>query len=294
MPPTVWREIARRNPALEAARPVGDNARRVAGTDGAIGIFDSGVGGLTVLHALLGVLPREDLVYLGDTGRYPYGTKSAETVTRYSIENVEFLVARGIKLLVVACNTASAVALRALEERFALPIVGVIEPGARAAVARTRSGRVGVIGTEGTIASGEYTRRRSAASVPGSRSTRVRARSSCRSRRRAGSRADPARRRGDVSREPREERHRHARARLHALSPPEAGDRRGDGRRRRARRLGGGDGARVATVVEERGLARRDGAGSTSFFVTDVPDRFIHVGQRFLGARVHSAVRVER
>src|SRR5436309_1442082 len=122
----------------------------------AIGIFDSGVGGLTVLHALLEALPHEDLVYLGDTGRYPYGTKSAETVTRYSVENVDFLIARGIKLLVVACNTASSVALAA------------------------------------------------------------------------------------------------------------------------------------------RGLARRQGAGSTSFFVTDVPDRFIRIGQRFLGARLESAVRIER
>src|SRR5262245_63172308 len=88
--------------------------------DGAIGIFDSGVGGLTVLHALLEVLPGEHLLYLGDTGRYPYGTKSAETVTRYSIENVEFLVAKGVKLLVVACNTASAVALDALAARFSV------------------------------------------------------------------------------------------------------------------------------------------------------------------------------
>src|SRR2546422_380521 len=84
----------------------------------AIGIFDSGVGGLTVLHALLEALPQEDLVYLGDTGRYPYGTKSAETVTRYSIENVDFLIAKGIKLLVVACNTASSVALAALAARY--------------------------------------------------------------------------------------------------------------------------------------------------------------------------------
>src|SRR5213593_1632850 len=126
--------------------------------DGAIGIFDSGVGGLTVLHALLEALPGEHLLYLGDTGRHPYGTKSAETVTRYSIENVEFLVAKGIKMLVVACNTASAVALDALEARFPLPVVGVIEPGARAAVARTENGRVGVIGTEATIASGAYTK----------------------------------------------------------------------------------------------------------------------------------------
>src|SRR5437763_7547901 len=106
---------------------------------GAIGIFASGVGGLTVLHALLEALPREHLVYLGDTGRYPYGTKSAETVTRYSIENVEFLVGKGIKMLVVACNTASAVALDVLRQRFPLPVVGVIEPGAREAAARTQS-----------------------------------------------------------------------------------------------------------------------------------------------------------
>src|SRR5438128_5438897 len=125
--------------------------------EGAIGIFDSGVGGLTVLHAMLGALPHEDLVYLGDTGRYPYGTKSAETVTRYSIENVDFLIAKGIKLLVVACNTASSVALEALAARYPVPVVGVIEPGARAAAARTRNGRVGVIGTEATIASGAYT-----------------------------------------------------------------------------------------------------------------------------------------
>src|SRR5438445_2302076 len=128
----------------------------MAASDGAIGIFDSGVGGLTVLHALLEALPHEDLVYLGDTGRYPYGTKSAETVTRYSIENVDFLVAKGVKLLVVACNTASAVALDTLQARFAVPIVGVIEPGARAAAERTRNGRVGVIGPEATIASGAY------------------------------------------------------------------------------------------------------------------------------------------
>src|SRR5437870_8169627 len=129
----------------------------MAASDGAIGIFDSGVGGLTVLHALLAPLPREDLGYLGDTGRYPYGTKSAETVTRYSIENVDFLIAKGIKLLVVACNTASSVALAALAARYPVPVVGVIEPGARAAAARTRNGRVGVIGTEATIASGAYT-----------------------------------------------------------------------------------------------------------------------------------------
>jgi glutamate racemase len=128
------------------------------GAEDAIGIFDSGVGGLTVVHALLAALPGEHLIYLGDTGRYPYGTKSAETVTRYSVENADFLAGRGIKLLVVACNTASAVALPALESRYEVPVVGVILPGARAAVARTQNRRVGVIATEGTIASGAYQR----------------------------------------------------------------------------------------------------------------------------------------
>src|SRR5437763_275490 len=127
------------------------------GAGDAIGIFDSGVGGLTVLHALAETLPAERLFYLGDAGRHPYGTKSGETVARYSLENAEFLLEKGIKLLVVACNTASAVALDALRERCAVPVVGVIEPGARAAAARTRNQRVGVIGTDATIASGAYT-----------------------------------------------------------------------------------------------------------------------------------------
>jgi glutamate racemase len=124
--------------------------------DGAIGVFDSGVGGLTVLHEIVKALPHEEEIYFGDTGRYPYGTKSAETITRFSLENVEFLAGRGIKLLVVACNSVSAVALDAIRARFPIPVIGVIEPGARAAAARTRSGRVGVIGTEATIASGAY------------------------------------------------------------------------------------------------------------------------------------------
>src|SRR5205823_929073 len=136
--------------------------------------------------------------------------KSAETVTRYSIENVDFLIAKGVKLLVVACNTASSVALDALAARYPVPVIGVIEPGARAAAARTRNGRVGVIGTEGTIASAEET----------------------------------------------------ARA--------------------------------VAELLGGQGLERQRGAGSASFFVTDVPDRFVRIGQRFLGARLESAVRIER
>ncbi len=121
-----------------------------------LGIFDSGVGGLTVQRAILERLPWVDTIYLGDTARVPYGSKSPEVVTQYSLRNARFLVARGIDLLVVACNTASAVALPALRTALAVPVLGVVDPGARAAVRATRSGRIGVIGTASTIASGAY------------------------------------------------------------------------------------------------------------------------------------------
>jgi glutamate racemase len=124
----------------------------------AIGIFDSGVGGLTVLRELRHQLPQEELVYLGDTARVPYGTKSPQTVGRYAREAARFLVGQRVKLLVVACNTASAVALDDLATLHRLPVVGVIEPGARRALEVTRNGRVGVIGTEGTIRSRAYER----------------------------------------------------------------------------------------------------------------------------------------
>lgn len=123
-----------------------------------IGIFDSGVGGLTVLREIMQALPQEDTLYFGDTARVPYGTKSPETVTRYAGEIASFLIRRDIKLLVVACNTVSAVALPALKRQLSIPVVGVIEPGARRAVEVTRSGRIGVIGTAGTIRSSAYTR----------------------------------------------------------------------------------------------------------------------------------------
>ena len=122
----------------------------------AIGIFDSGVGGLTVLKEIIKVLPQEDTIYLGDTARVPYGAKSPETVTRYARQIATFLAGRDIKMLVVACNTASAVSLDCLKDEFPIPVVGVIEPGARRAVSVTRSGKVGVIGTEGTIRSSAY------------------------------------------------------------------------------------------------------------------------------------------
>jgi len=121
-----------------------------------IGIFDSGVGGLTVLRQLLQHLPGERMVYLGDTARLPYGIKSRETVIRYSLNNASFLLEQGVKCLVVACNTASALALDLLAERFRVPIIGVILPGARKAAAVTQTRRVGVIGTMATVSSGAY------------------------------------------------------------------------------------------------------------------------------------------
>ena len=122
-----------------------------------VGVFDSGVGGLTVLRALVSALPHEDFLYLGDTARLPYGTKSPQTVARYSVRAAEALVDRGIKALVVACNTASASALPALRERFPeLPVIGVIEPGARAACDASVSGRIAVLATEGTVKGGAY------------------------------------------------------------------------------------------------------------------------------------------
>jgi len=123
-----------------------------------IGVFDSGVGGLTVFRALERALPAESLIYLGDTARVPYGTKSVETVERYATEATRFLKQRGVKLLVVACNSASAVALPAVEAEAGLPVLGVIEPGAQRAVACSNSGRIGVIGTRATVDSGAYTR----------------------------------------------------------------------------------------------------------------------------------------
>ncbi len=124
----------------------------------AIGIFDSGIGGLTVLKELMAALPLENTIYLGDTARVPYGIRSPETVTRYSFENTQFLLSQEIKMLVVACNTASAISLDAVKKEFPLPVIGVLEPGARAAVAATRTKKIGIIGTEATIGSGAYER----------------------------------------------------------------------------------------------------------------------------------------
>lgn len=123
-----------------------------------IGIFDSGLGGLTVCAAIESSLPGENLIYLGDTARVPYGVKSPDTVTRYSEEICDFLIAKGVKAIVVACNTASALALPRLKGRYSIPLLGVLEPGVEAALISHRGGKVGVIGTEATIRSESYPR----------------------------------------------------------------------------------------------------------------------------------------
>ena len=123
-----------------------------------IGVFDSGVGGLTVAREIFRNLPNEKIIYYGDTARVPYGNKSPETVIRYSRQITRFLISEGVKAIVIACNTASALALEAVQQVTDIPIIGVVKPGADAAVRSTRSGRIGIIGTSGTISSGIYDR----------------------------------------------------------------------------------------------------------------------------------------
>jgi glutamate racemase len=262
--------------------------------DAAIGIFDSGIGGLTVVQQLLEILPHEALLYLGDTARTPYGTKSAEVVRRYSFENTQFLVDKGIKLLVVACNTSSAVAVEALRERYDLPVIGVIEPGAKAACGTTRNGKIGVIGTEATIASGCYTTalRRCRADIEiytrpcplfvplaeegwiDNGVAQLTAEIYLSSLRRSG--IDTLI--------------------LGCTHYPLLSD-------VIRQVMGGGvalvDSARATAVavreaLANAGLLAQRERGSASFFVTDAPERFVRVGARFLGSQVDSAVRIER
>lgn len=122
-----------------------------------VGVFDSGVGGLTVAREIMRQMPEERIVYFGDTARVPYGSKSRDTVIRYSEQIIRFLRTQGVKAIVIACNTASAYALETVKKDLDIPIIGVINAGARTAVAATRNGKIGVIGTEGTIGSGIYT-----------------------------------------------------------------------------------------------------------------------------------------
>ncbi len=126
--------------------------------NGGIGVFDSGVGGLTVAGEIFKILPFESVIYFGDTARCPYGPRSKRIVQEFSVQNVNFLISLGVKIIVVACNTSSAFALDHLKRDFNLPLMGVIEPGSKAAVNSTRNGRIGVIGTAGTIASRSYSK----------------------------------------------------------------------------------------------------------------------------------------
>jgi len=123
-----------------------------------IGVFDSGIGGLTVVRQLLSTLPNENIIYFGDTARVPYGSKSNETVIEYSIQDAQFLMRKNVKAIVVACNTASSVALPALREKFQIPIIGMIEPGAKMSIESTRNNKIGVIGTRTTINSNAYSK----------------------------------------------------------------------------------------------------------------------------------------
>jgi glutamate racemase len=262
--------------------------------DRAIGLFDSGIGGLTVLHQIIEKLPKENTVYLGDTARSPYGTKSVETVLRYSFENADFLIGKGVKLVVVACNTSTAVALDALEKNLSVPVVGVIEPGARAALKKTRNGRIGVIGTEATIQSGAYTQ----ALKRLDRKVEVYSR--------ACPLFVPLVEEGWLDNEVVE-----MTVESYLTSLKRSGIdtlilgcthypllkkaiRKFMGREVRLVDSAEETANEVADLLKEKSLEREKGRGSASFFVTDVPDRFIKVGRRFLGEKVDSAVRIER
>lgn len=135
-----------------------ESANRDSQSDNSIGIFDSGVGGLTVFRAIQQRLPNEHLIYLGDTARIPYGVRSAATIERYALECADFIQSKGVKAIVIACNTASALAADYLRSKCSIPVLGVIRPGSRRAVEATKTGRIGVIATEATVASGAYER----------------------------------------------------------------------------------------------------------------------------------------
>jgi glutamate racemase len=262
--------------------------------DSPIGLFDSGIGGLTVLQQITEVLPRENTVYLGDTARSPYGTKSVETVLRYSFENADFLIQKNVKLLVVACNTSTAVALKALQDNLSVPVVGVIEPGARAAVAKTKNKKIGVIGTEATIQSGAYTQALKALDprieiysracplfVPlveegwlDNRVVEMTVESYLSGLKRSGIDA----------------------LILGCTHYPllKKAIRKFMGRAVRLVDSAEETANEVSKLLKDSSLERERGRGAASFFVTDVPDRFIKVGRRFLGEKVDSAVRIER
>jgi glutamate racemase len=263
-------------------------------TESAIGVFDSGIGGLTVLQRIMEALPKENTVYLGDTARAPYGTKSVETVLRYSFENSNFLVEKGVKIVVVACNTSTAIALSRLKDSLSVPVVGVIEPGVRKALTTTKNKKVGVIGTEATIQSGAYTQ------ALKSRDPGVEVYS------RACPLFVPLVEEGWTDN-----------AVVEMTVQVYLGSLKQSGidtlilgcthypllKKAIRKFMGGGvrlvDSAEetaqeVQSLLKKRTAAKKRGKGMHSFFVTDAPDRFIKVGRRFLGEKVESAVRIER
>jgi len=289
------RATGRKPPTHHHATPSTSNGKVSPGPpDRAIGVFDSGIGGLTVLRALVEELPNEDFIYLGDTARLPYGTKTDEVIIRYSRENTEFLLAKGIKMLVVACNTSSAVALEAIARDTTIPVIGVIEPGARAVVKASHTGKIGVIATEATVASGAYTRT--------IQSLRPRAEIYTRACPLLVPLVEEGWTDNDVA-------ERTVWYYLESLKQSGID----------ALLLGCthypllvamfervlgpevkivDSATATAAAVRERlralKLARRATQGTRSFFVTESPERFVRVGRRFFGPQVESAVRIER
>jgi glutamate racemase len=262
--------------------------------ESAIGVFDSGIGGLTVLQKIIETLPKENSVYLGDTARAPYGTKSVETVLRYSFENTEFLVQKDVKAVVVACNTSTAIALAKLRDTLSIPVIGVIEPGVRRAIKSTKNKKVGVIGTEATVQSGAYTRALKEAD------TGIEVYS------RACPLFVPLVEEGWTDNDVVE-----MTVKAYMGSLKQSGiDTLILGCThypllKKVIRKFMGSGVRLVDSAEETaqeveaalkkgGLTRKTGKGVHSFFVTDAPDRFVKVGRRFLGEKVESAVRIER
>jgi glutamate racemase len=262
--------------------------------ESAIGVFDSGIGGLTVLQKIIEALPKENTVYLGDTARAPYGTKSVETVLRYSFENTEFLVQKGVKAVVVACNTSTAIALLRLRDSLSIPVIGVIEPGVRRAIKSTKNNKVGVIGTEATIQSGAYTRALKEADA------RVEVYS------RACPLFVPLVEEGWTDNDVVEMT---VKAYLSSLKQSGIdtlilGCTHYPLLKKVIRKFMGSNvrlvdsaeemAKEVKSALKKGGLSRKKSKAIHSFFVTDAPDRFIKVGRRFLGEKVESAVRIER
>ena len=261
--------------------------------DAPIGVFDSGVGGLTVLRAVLARLPHEHTIYLGDTARVPYGTRSREVVTRYALLCGRYLAAQGIKMLVVACNTVSADSLPALAEALPIPVVGVIDPGAKAAAARTRGGTIAVLGTPATISSGAYQsvlRKLAPLSQVVARACPL-----------FVPLAEEGWTDGEVPRLVAERylgdlRRAGADTVLlgcthYPLLAPVIAEVMGPG----AALVDSADAtaAAVAEVLTARGMGRRDGAARHRTLCTDVPDRFHRMAERFLGRAVSAVETVD-